>query len=70
MDDGHALAAGPYVLFNPVRAGLVASPLDWEFSSAHHLLGHRDDPLIAKGHEDLLDEWRRIVLDRAGMLAA
>ena len=45
MDDRHTLAAARYVELNPVRAGLVAHPVDYPWSSARaHLLG-RDDGL-------------------------
>jgi len=39
LDDSHLWAALRYVERNPVRAGLVASPADWEWSSARVHLG-------------------------------
>lgn len=36
MDEGHLLACLRYVLFNPVRAGLVSEPSEWPYSSLHH----------------------------------
>jgi putative transposase len=59
MDEPYLLAAARYVELNPVRAGLVADPADWLWSSARaHLLG-RDDrlvktaPLLA-----MIGDWR------------
>lgn len=34
-DPGHLSNMGFYVLLNPVKAGLVNDPFDWEFSSIH-----------------------------------
>jgi putative transposase len=34
MDERHLLAAVRYVLMNPVRAGLTATPLEWPHTSA------------------------------------
>ena len=46
MDERYTLAATRYVELNPVRAGLVARPGDYPWSSARaHLLG-RDDRLV------------------------
>ena len=46
MDEQHLMAALRYVALNPVRAGLVARPQDWPWSSVHaHLLG-RDGRLV------------------------
>ena len=46
MDEPYLLAAARYVELNPVRAGLVASPGDWPWSSAgaHHC--GREDQLV------------------------
>ena len=43
MDEPYLLAAARYVEVNPVRAGLVASPSDWPWSSARAHLSGRDD---------------------------
>ncbi len=57
MDPAHTWVAIRYMLFNPVRSGLVERPEDWRWSSARSHLGLADcDPLIS---EDL-------GLDRAG----
>jgi len=40
MDEDHLMAALRYVAMNPVKAGLVAHPEDWEWSSTRaHILG-------------------------------
>ena len=46
MDEGHCLMAARYVELNPVRAGLVAKPRDWRWSSASAHLAGRDDALV------------------------
>lgn len=43
MDEPHLLSALRYVALNPVRAGLVARPEDWRWSSIHAQLGRVDD---------------------------
>jgi putative transposase len=46
MDEAHLLAAVRYVSLNPVRAGLVAQPEEWPWSStAAHAAG-QDDALV------------------------
>lgn len=58
MDDGHILQAIPYVLENPVRAGLVERPENWPASSIHAHLGLRHDPLIAPSFvDDYVQHW-------------
>jgi len=43
MDERHSIAAARYIDLNPVRAGLVAQPIDWPWSSARaHLTGRPD----------------------------
>ena len=43
MDEPHLAAALRYLAYNPVRAGLVARPEDWRWSSVHaHLAGCGD----------------------------
>jgi len=39
MDEAHLMSALRYVALNPVRAGLVARPQDWRWSSVHAQLG-------------------------------
>jgi putative transposase len=47
MDDRHLMAAARYVELNPVRAGLVARPEGWAWSSARAHLAGRDDAVVA-----------------------
>ena len=42
----HLLSCMAYMDLNPVRAGLVAAPQDYPWSSYGHYLGHRVDRLI------------------------
>jgi putative transposase len=42
MDETHLESAVRYVALNPVRAGLVARPTDWLWSSVHAHLGRSD----------------------------
>jgi putative transposase len=42
----HLLACMAYIDLNPVRAGLVAEPADYPWSSHHHHIGRRVDKLI------------------------
>ena len=42
----HLLACLAYVDLNPVRAGMVADPADYRWSSHRHYLGHVTDPLV------------------------
>jgi putative transposase len=46
MDEPYLLAAVRYVELNPLRAGLVADPADWPWSSAQAHLCGRDDRLV------------------------
>ncbi|HYD38698.1 MAG TPA: transposase [Allosphingosinicella sp.] len=55
MDEAHLLACARYVELNPVRAGLVARPGDWPWSSARVHLGGPADPLTDA--EPLLTRW-------------
>jgi putative transposase len=46
MDERHTLAAARYIEHNPVRAGLVARPEDYPWSSARAHLAGVDDQLV------------------------
>lgn len=46
MDENHTLACARYVELNPVRAGMVATPEDYTWSSARAHLGAKDDTLV------------------------
>lgn len=47
MDEAHMLAAARYVPMNPVRAGMVARPQDWPWSSARAHLAGRGDGIVS-----------------------
>ncbi len=49
MDEAHVLNALRYLAFNPVRAGLAASPEAWPWSSVRAHLNGRDDALVQVG---------------------
>ena len=46
MDEDHLMAAARHLALNPVRAGLVARPEDWPWSSVPAHLAARDDGLV------------------------
>ncbi len=46
MDEPYLLAAARYVELNPLRAGMVASPEEWRWSSARAHLSAGDDCLV------------------------
>jgi putative transposase len=48
MDEGHLLACARYVELNPVRAGLVRRPGDWQWSSAAARLAKAEDSAAAR----------------------
>lgn len=51
--DWHLLEAGRYVVLNPVRAGLVGHPRDWEWSSYRATLGTAPEATAIGLHEIL-----------------
>ncbi len=55
----HLYAGVRYVLRNPVRAGIVSNPFDYEWSSAAFHAGIREeDPLVLKSQIlDSVDDW-------------
>lgn len=46
MDEGYLLTCARYVAQNPVRAGLVETPVDWPWSNVRGHLGCAPDPLL------------------------
>lgn len=54
-----------YIELNPVRAGMVSSPLAYPWSSARANVGERDDPLVTRH-----PEYRRLGCDAAEQAAA
>ena len=67
MDEPYLLAAARYVEMNPVRAGLVARPGEWRWSSARAHLSGGDDglvkvaPLLA-----LVSDWEQLLHSALG----
>ncbi len=59
MDEDHLLACARYVELNPVRAGVVARPEDWPWSSAKaHLAGGGDATVAAEALLGRVADWR------------
>jgi putative transposase len=59
MDDDHLVACARYVELNPVRAGLVARPEDWAWSSARAHLTGRDDGIVSVSPLiERIGDWR------------
>jgi putative transposase len=59
LDGRYLLAAARYIEQNPVRAGLVREPGDYEYSSARAHLRGRDDLLVkARPLLGLVGDWR------------
>jgi len=60
LDENHLYAAVRYIENNPVRAGLVAAPEDWEWSSArHHLTGNNPGLNLLDFSKYMeIDNWR------------
>jgi putative transposase len=60
LDEPALPAVTRYVLRNPVRAGLVARPHEWPYSSAGALLGRRADALVDNSPlARRIDGWER-----------
>ena len=58
MDDAHVLAAMRYIELNPVRAGLVADPGAYRWSSARAHLAGQDDALVkVQPMLDYVGDW-------------
>ena len=60
MDERHLVAAVRYVEMNPVHAGLVHKPEEWEWSSARYHLGLIPDDWVVRerGLFGLVNDWR------------
>ncbi len=62
MDKPYLLAAARYVERNPVRAGLVASPRGYRWSSARAHLKGKDDPLVTVSPLlAMASNWRQLL---------
>lgn len=69
MDEPHLHICFRYVELNPVRAGLVARPEDWPWSSARAHLGQGGDGLTELAPmRERVDDWRAYLGD--GLSAA
>ncbi len=57
--EDYSLLCFRYILYNPVSAGLVTNPLDWEFSSCRDLAGLRNGTLCNQSliRQELQLEW-------------
>lgn len=59
LDEKYLLATTRYILFNPVKAGIVKNPEDYKWSSARYHLGLKKDPLITGTLlKDMVEDWR------------
>ncbi len=67
MDERYLCACARYVETNPVRAGLVASPTDWQWSSAQDHATQRNDALVTvQPLLDIIDEpWDEFLASEA-----
>ncbi|MHB9023780.1 MAG: transposase [Armatimonadota bacterium] len=62
MDVEHLVAAVRYIELNPVRAGIVAHPADYPWSSAVAHLQGRDDSLVqVQPLLDLVGDWATLL---------
>ncbi|MHA7599490.1 transposase [Alicycliphilus sp. T452] len=75
--DRYLLACMVYIDLNPVRAGMVAQPLAWPWSSHAHYLGQRSDKLVtphalywALGNTPFAREAAYAALVQAGIASA
>ena len=58
MDELHLLAAVRYVEMNPVAAGIVSTPAQYRWSSAHaHLVGKNDNLTEVLPLLDMISDW-------------
>ena len=62
MDDRYLLVAARYVELNPVRARLVRSPWNYEWSSAGaHLRGEDDSLVKIASLLEMVDDWNEFL---------
>jgi putative transposase len=58
LDESHLLSALRYTDLNPVRAGLVAEPWDWPWSSARaHTIPYEPTPVLASDWAGYCGGW-------------
>ena len=70
--DAYLWAVARYIEINPVKAGLVASAAEYEWSSARFHLEGRTEPLLATSgwlHEDQRAEYGQFVLAKDDKIA-
>ena len=53
-DEGYLLHVCRYIHLNPLEAGMVANPVDWQYSNYHEFIGTRHRVLCDQA---LMDEW-------------
>jgi len=62
MDEEHLLAATRYVELNPLKAGLVSTPEEYQWSSARAHMEGKDDALVTvKPLLELVGNWRQFL---------
>lgn len=68
--DRYMLGCGLYVESNPVKAGIVASPGDYRWSSYSHWVGKTKDELLSdhpldnvKNYEEIAEEYIKIYVE-------
>jgi len=62
MDETYLLVAARYIEFNPVRAGLVEKPEDYQWSSTSaHLTGKDDDMVNVSPLLEIVGDWREFL---------
>ena len=62
MDETYLLAAVKYVEMNPVRARLVATPYDWQWSSARAHAEGKDDILVKVAPLlEMVGDWQQFL---------
>lgn len=70
--ESHLWAVARYIENNPVKAGFVSSALDYRWSSIHHHLTAKEDPLLkpyAWLSSESREDYRRFLLEEDERLA-
>ncbi|MGK2906657.1 MAG: REP-associated tyrosine transposase [Desulfuromonadales bacterium] len=70
--DRHLWAVACYIENNPVKAGLAETALDYRWSSVHHHLGGKDDPLLSPSQwltPEERDDYRRCLAEKDERMA-